>query len=191
MDTSNTAETWLAHAERWHAQHQELVDAWVEQMGGPTPWEPGFDLHRFAARALVGVPEARAVGWAPGEPERESYVWDEIDAYEVLFIHVVHGGHPGDVDSSQYLKLLGSFATFLGEQGVIGRDEHVALQRDWAVWSQRLLEVWEHGGWYFADGIYRAPERNEERYREDAPAKVRTGGSRFGRHRRRTRPARR
>lgn len=187
--TSTIAETWLALGERWHAQHQHLVDAWVEQLAGPTPWEPGFDLHRFAARGLLRIPEARDEGRMPGEPEREPFAWDEIDAYEVLFCHVVHGRHP-ELDPREYLDLMGSFAAFLGTEGVIGLDEHAALQRDWAVWSQRLLQVWAQGGWYLADGTYYSPQGLEKRNRKAPASEVRSEGSRFGKLRRRTRPRR-
>lgn len=188
MDTPNTAETWLARGERWHCEHRELVDAWVEQVGGPTPWDLGYDAHRSAARELLRIPEARAEGTVPGEPQREPFVWDELDAYEVLFCHVVHGGPMGMAEPWEYLQLMGSFAAFLGEQGVIGLDEHAALRRDWPVWSQRLVEVWEEGGWYFADGTHRSPEGVDAHNREAADRHA--NGSRVGKHRRRTRPRR-
>lgn len=144
------------------------------------------DIRRSAARMLVRIPEARGEGWAPGEPDREPYAWDEIDAYEILFCQVVHGGGHGE--PREYLRLIGSFANYLGEVGVIPTAEHAALQAEWALWSKRLVEVWDRDGWYLADGTHLTREELERRDRACRPER---SGSRFGKFRPRRRPSRR
>ncbi len=188
VTAASTTEDWFSRSKRWSEDHQAYVEGWLEQHGGPAA-SLGHDIRASAAHSLLRIPEARAEGRAPGDPDREPYVWDEIDAYEILFCHVVHGGCGPD-DAAEFLRLIGSFAAYLGEQGVIGRAEHLALQDEWPLWSQRLLEVWEEGGWYLADGTSFSREGLERR-KQEAAARVCETGSRFGKIRRRTRPARR
>lgn len=188
MNAADNTEDWFSRSARWVEEHRDYVEAWLEQQGGPAVM-PGHDARRSATHSLLRIPEARAEGRAPGEPDREPYLWDEIDAYEILFCHVVHGGYGPD-DPAEFLRLIGSFAAYLGEQGVIGPAEHVALHEQWPVWSQRLLEVWEDGGWYLADGTYFSPEELAARDREAARC-GRGSGGRFGKFRRKMRPARR
>ncbi len=188
VNAEHTTEDWFSRSARWMEDHQEHVEGWLQQHGGPAAF-PGHDIRGFAARSLLRSPEARAEGPAPGEPDREPYLWDEIDAYEILFCHVVHGGHGLD-DAAEFLRLMGSFAAYLGEQGVIGPAEHAALHQEWPVWSQRLLEVWEDGGWYLADGTYSSPEDIAQRDRERARLERGSGG-RFRKFRRKMRAARR
>lgn len=166
VKAASTTEDWFSRGKRWAEDHQGYVEGWLEQHGGPSA-SLGHDIRRSAARSLLRIPEARADGRAPGDPDREPYLWDEIDAYEILFCHVVHGGCGLD-DAAEFLRLIGSFAAYLGEQGVIGRAEHLALHREWSTWSERLLEVWEDGGWYLADGTYFSPEGLQRRNREAA-----------------------
>lgn len=188
VKADSTTEDCFPRGERWTEEHQEHLEGWLQQHGGPAAL-PGHDVRRSAARSLLRIPEARAEGRAPGDPDREPYLWDEIDAYEILFCHVVHGGHGLD-DPSEFLRLIGSFGAYLGEQGVIGPAEHAALHEEWPVWSLRLLEVWEDGGWYLADGTHFSPEDIAARDREAAHRERGVGG-RCGKFRRRTRPARR
>lgn len=188
VSAASTTEDWFSRGKRWMEEHREYVEGWLEQQHGPAA-SFGQDLRGSAARSLLRIPEARAEGRAPGDPDREPYLWDEIDAYEILFGHVVHGGCGPD-DAAEFLRLIGSFAAYLGEQGVIGRAEHLALHEEWPVWSRRLLEVWEDGGWYLADGTYFSPAYIAERDRE-AARRHRGSGGRFGKFRRKMRAARR
>ena len=189
MKVADTTEDWFSRSARWMEEHQDHVEGWLEQQGAPAV-SFGSDARRSATHSLLRIPEARAEGRAPGEPDREPYLWDEIDAYEILFCHVVHGGSCGPGEPAEFLRLIGSFAAYLGEQGVIGPSEHAALHEEWPLWSQRLLEVWEDGGWYLADGTYSSPEHIREREREAARLHRGSGG-RFRKFRQKTRPARR
>lgn len=168
--TQHTTEDWLSRSRRWHAQHEPHVEAWLEHEGG-APCGPS-DPRRTAVWSLLRIPEARGEGRAPGDPVREPYVWDDLDAYEILFCHVVHGGYV-DADPKELLRLIGSFAHHLGEAGVIPSREHEALQAEWAQWSQRLLEVWEHGGWYLPDATRLRPEGSGRRPKTRAARKRR------------------
>ena len=188
VNAVDNTEDWFSRGARWMEEHQDYVDAWLVENGGPAA-AAGHDVRRSAARSLLRIPEARAEGPAPGEPDREPYAWCEIDAYEILFCHVVHGGR-GLYDAAEYLRLIGSFAAYHGEQGVIGPAEHAALHEEWPLWSKRLLEVWEHGGWYLADGTYSSPE-DIARKEEAAASRQRVDGGRFRKFRRKMRPARR
>ncbi len=150
MNEESTTEDWFSRGRRWEEEHQAYVEAWLEQQCGNGS-EPGYDVGRFAAGCLLRIPEARGEGQAPGIRDREPFAWDAIDAYEILFCHTVHAGF-GVFEAEDVLPLMGAFARYLGEQGVIGVVEHTGLQAEWDVWSARLLEVLHDGGWYREDG---------------------------------------
>ena len=187
VTTSSTTETARLS---WERAHLPLVEAWLEREGGVS-FGPEEDIRRSAAHSLLMVPQMRAWGRLPNEPVREAFTWDEIDAYEILFGFLVHGG-TGGFDAGELLRWIGSFAAYLGEQGVIPAAEHAVLQRDWDVWSERFLDMWELGGWYRPDGTYQSQEELDQKYEQAAMrARASRPGSRFGRFRRRRRPSRR
>jgi len=189
VNTTTTSETWSSRGERWHADHQAFVDAWLELLAASEPPEDDDLMVRdFAASSLLRVPEVRGYIHLLGEPEREPLTWNAIDAYEILFQQIVYGGHPF-IEPREYLRLIGSFAAYLGDIGIIPPREHAQLRAEWGVWSERLLQVWEGKGWYERDGTYVPPG---EFRRPPLPAARRTRPrARLGPFRRRARSARR
>lgn len=144
----------------WKADHDAEVVAWLESLDFVDAIER--DTARFAATALISVTEMRGMGHVPGEPVREPLCWDEIDAYEILFQYVVHGGLMAGWSAAAYLQFMGSFASYLGERGIIPAAVHERLEREFPIWAGRLLEVWEHGGWYERSGRHIAPTELHE-----------------------------
>jgi len=187
MTAASTTET---APKTWEETHQPYAEAWLEREGVP-PWSPHGE-HHSAVHILLQVPHWRDMGRLLGEPEREPDSWAEIDAHEILFTYLVYGGAAGQ-DARTLVRLIGSFADYLGEAGVIPPFEHAAIQAEWAAWSERLLDVWETGCWYERDGTRISPEALLRRNQAAMEPRVKSkpSGSRFGRFRRRTRSARR
>jgi len=164
-------------SQNWTAQHQAEITAWLETQDIADAIE--HDTARFAAAALVSVPEMRGVGRVLGEPVREALCWDEIDAYEILFQFVVHGGPMDGWSEAAYLRFMGSFASFLGERGIIPAHEHAKLECEFPIWADRLLEVWHQGGWYERSGRHIAPaelRQRDEFLASTKPRKARAKG---------------
>lgn len=161
MDIPNSkTDDYLTQTRRWEAQHDAVVAAWLESQDFVDAIER--DTARFAAKALISVTEMRGMGQLPGEPVREPLCWDEIDAYEILFQYVVHGGLMAGWSEVAYLRFMGSFASYLGARGIIPAAEHARLEREFPVWADRLLEVWAHGGWYERCGRHIAPTEQRD-----------------------------
>jgi hypothetical protein len=152
-----------AAGQAWWDEHQVLVEAWIR--GEYAAGLDQIDLAEHAASSLIRIPESRAEGHLPGEPIREPYCWDEIDAYEILFQQVVHGVLMEGWDPAEYVRLIGAFAAYLGERGVIPAAEHARLQEEYGLWAGRLLEVWANHGWYHRDGTHRRPGQKKARRR--------------------------
>ena len=187
MTAASTTET---APKTWEETHQPHVEAWLEREG-LMPWSPHGAYH-CAVDTLLQVPHWRGMARLPGEPEREPDSWEEIDAHEILFTFLVYGG-PAGYDERTLVRLIGSFADYLGEVGVIPPAEHAAIQAEWSAWSEHLLDVWETGCWYERDGTRISPEELQRRNEAAMEPRVKSkpSGSRFGRFRRRTRSVRR
>ena len=131
----------------WWTSHHALAEAWIREV--LQRGEARLELAMHAARLLLFVPTVRFFN------ERAHYTWAEVDAYEVLFDHAEY--LLGSTDAPEtWLSLIGAFAAFLGEHGVIPPAEHARLVGEWSLWSDRLLEVWATGCWYERDGTFRA-----------------------------------
>lgn len=140
----------------WWDRQRDLAVEWMLEV--EAAGLAHHELARYAASSLFLVIEHRAIGHVPGEPIREPDSWDEIDAYEILFQVVgLSGGSEPFFDFEDVLRLIGSFADFLGRKGEIGPAEHAKLQEEYPLWKERLLEVWDNGAWYYRDGTYRPP----------------------------------
>lgn len=105
---------------------------------------------KHSAHCLVSTLTARAWGSAPGIPDREPYVWDEIDAYEVLFDNFAQGGGvPEGWSLRVVVQEIRSFAAFLTERGLIPAELGATLDADFAVWIPRVLECFEDRRWWY------------------------------------------
>ncbi len=115
--------------ERWMAVHQPFVDAWIRrcQAQGDVP----LPLALTAASTLLSIPALRFFK----HTKRPLYMWSQIDAHEVLFEHIADLG-PVEPD---FLEMVRDFANDLGQLSIIPPRDHAKLQREWGMWSARLL----------------------------------------------------
>jgi|GEM_PF-2520635 len=137
------------HEEAWWRGHQSVAVAWIHD-----EWENGFaplQMLTDAARVLLYVPVARGRRGNPDEFPRPRFSWAEVDAFEILMEHVVFlpGGEANPV---LYLNTLGSFVDDLCLGGHIPAREAEALEREWGLWAERLLETWSTGCLYTREG---------------------------------------
>lgn len=128
-------------AARWWTAHQPIAEEWIREIvrtrGVPVR------LAEYAARSVLAVPERRASGLLPDDPQRRPFTWSGIDAHEILFLQAAYdGGYPGH-DDATLLELMGEFAAFLGKLGLIPPTDHNHLQRTWSMWAQQLLAQWK------------------------------------------------
>ena len=109
---------------------------------------------RFAAATLLQVPIVRAWGSTPGVPDRPPYVWDDIDAYEIVFDYFgMSGGVMAGWSTKLVLEELRSFARYLVMHGVIATEHGAGLDADLEQWIPRLLECFDDPRWwYLRDG---------------------------------------
>ena len=135
----------------WKA-HNPAALAWLRERiaAGLTEVEQA----RFAASSLLEVPIVRAWGSTPGIPDRPPYVWDEVDAYEIVFdVFGMGGGVMAGWSTKLVLDELRSFARYLVTHGLIPPEHGAGLDADLDVWIPRLLECFDgHRWWYLRDG---------------------------------------
>ena len=171
----------------WCAEHQPVMDAWLLRQG-IDPMDHGH-VRCHAAAMVISVPTFRAESEASVLAQREPFSWADVDAFEVLIGNAALGGC-GLLDPADYVAAMGDFAEHLGALGIIPAFEAATLTKDWPVWSARLLDLWEQGGRWLADGTYLDEAELERRrqIRYEAAAK-RRAQSNFARFRRQhTRP---
>jgi hypothetical protein len=105
---------------------------------------------RHSAHCLLTTLTMRAMGSAPGIPDREPYVFDELDAYEVLFDYFGQGGGAVEGwDERLIVEEIRSFAAFLTARGIIEAEHGAVLDADFAVWIPRLLQCFEDERWWY------------------------------------------
>ena len=141
--------------EQWWRTFQPVVGAWLaEELAGGCD---DLSMAKFAAESLLRVPEARA--W-DGRDTRPEYDWAEIDAYEVLFENVVHGGTEPLWEDDKLLARLRSFAAYLTREGFIEPVVGASLDRGLEVWIPRLLAHYDDPRlWWGRDGTPRGGQR--------------------------------
>ncbi|MEM6292334.1 MAG: hypothetical protein AAGA54_13755 [Myxococcota bacterium] len=135
----------------WCAEHQPIIDAWLLTQGIDPMNHDHVRSH--AALMVVSVPTFRAESEASQLAAREPFSWAEVDAFEVLIGNAALGGC-GLLDPADYVAAMGDFAEHLGALGIIPPAEATALTKDWPIWAARLLDLWEVGGRWLADGTY-------------------------------------
>lgn len=167
--------------QHWWDRHQPYAEAWLESR--VRQGEPHWEEAEHAVSTLLTTPVMRGWGRMPDEPERPWLSWEDIDAYEILFEFVIHGGVFGWYNVPAYLEAMRSFAAYLGERGLIARREHEQLQAEWDIWAARLIQVSKERGWYDRDGT----RYTEEELREKNAAAVAMPMERHESKRKRTR----
>ena len=116
--------------------------AWLEE-----EVEQGLDdpeQAEFAAHLLITIPTERVphIDERPDPPP--SYSWEGIDAYEVLFDHVLHGRLSYHWTYAFMLPAIRRFAAFLHRRGIIPNELGPTLDRDFEALIPKAL-VATHG----------------------------------------------
>jgi hypothetical protein len=137
-------------ARAWWATYEPVVVDWLREQV-----ERGVEdlvQLKYGATTLLGVPDMRAMGCGFDEEPRPAYVWDDIDAYEILFDFLAHGGLPTDWDAELITSSLRSFAAYLVRRGFIEPQAGEQLDRDLELWIPRVLAHFDDGPWWTRTG---------------------------------------
>lgn len=148
----------------WRRRHAPEVMAWLEEEVAQGLDDP--EQARFATWLLISVPVNRT----PNIDERPDppplFTWDGIDAYEILFEHVLHGG--GFIAHWSYefmLPAIRRFAAFLHRRGVIPDELGAALDRDLEALIPKALLATLGCVWWTRDGrmLHNCPKARRRR----------------------------
>lgn len=134
----------------WWRLHEPAVFAWLEEEVDAGLEDP--EQAKFAATLLLAVPTDRVPRADPRVDPPPPYSWVGIDAYEILFEHVLLGGLPDYFDYEVLLPAMRRFATFLRRHGLIPVELGIALDCDFEGWIPKAVMAAKGCVWWSRDG---------------------------------------
>ena len=148
----------------WWGAHEPAVFEWLAEEIEAGLEDP--EQAKFAATSLLAVPTDRRPRADP-RVEPPPYSWAEVDAYEILFEHVLLAGLPAYFDFAFVLPAMRRFAAFLRRRGLIPSELGIALDCDLEEWIPRALTAAKGDVWWTREGRM-VPGRSSRRRRVDA-----------------------